>query len=127
MIPALRVQSAVHQQVRVVCGKGFALFLGFACHDRSAQHQIGHHHRLLCIVEGQHIGGVVLFAVTLVEFAAFVFTDDTHRDLRIQGQCVADATRHKMAGQCGAVAGGLGNVAKLQGHLQLFESHGHSS
>ena len=90
MVPALCMQSAVHQQMRVMRRQRLALLLGLARDHWGAQHQVGHHHRFLRIVERQHIGGVVLLAVTLVQLAAFFFTHDAHRDFGVIGQGMAD-------------------------------------
>jgi methylenetetrahydrofolate reductase (NADPH) len=60
VVVALRMQGGVHQQVGVMVLQGLALLGRFALDHRAAQHQVGHHHRRLRVVKGQHIGGVVL-------------------------------------------------------------------
>ena len=63
---------------------------GDALDHRAAQDQVGHHHRLLRVVEGQHIGRVVLAAVLPIERSPCVIADDADRDLRRRCQRVRD-------------------------------------
>ena len=118
------MQGAVHQQMRVMRCQRLALLLGLSRHHRGAQHQVGHHHRFLLVIKGQHIGGVVFFAVTLVQRTAFFFAHDAHRDFGVIRQRMANGADDRVAGQGGAVASCIGDVAKLQGQLELFQGHG---
>ena len=69
---------------------------------------------MLRVVEGQHVGGGVLLSVVTVQRAAFFQIDDAHGDLGVRGQRVADPSRDLVAGQGGAVGGGVGQIAELE-------------
>ena len=114
VVVALRVQRAVHQQVRVVGGQVDLLLLRLALDHRRAQHQVGLDLGLLHVVEREHVGGVVLLAVLAVERAAFVLADDAHRDRGRQLEAGADPARDLVARQQRAVRG----VGELQAQLQ---------
>ena len=114
------MQRAVHQQVGVVVGHRQAHLGGFAFHHRGAQHQVGHHHRLMLVVEGEHVGGVVALAVLAVQRLAFIGIDDAHRDLGRALQRGAQPAHHAVARQVGAVA----RIGLLQRQVQ-FHRHRH--
>ena len=82
VVVALRMQRAVHQQVHVVRFERLALLARLAGHHRCAQHQVGQHPRRMLVVEGEHVGRVVLAAVVPVQRTAFHVADDAYRDLR---------------------------------------------
>ena len=125
MVPALRVQRAVHQQVGVMRLQRFALFLGLLRHHRRAQHQVGADHGLLAVVKGQHVGGVIFFAVITVQGLAFFGVHDAHGDFSIALQGVANPAGHLVTRQSGAVQGGVVQLAKLQGQSEFIEhQHG---
>ena len=77
VVEALRVQRAVHQQVRVVrLAAAMPCSPRLALDHRRAQHEVGDDHRRALVVEGQHVGGVVLAAELAVQRAALVGADD---------------------------------------------------
>jgi len=127
MVPALRVQHAVHQQMRIVLGQRLALLGGFARHHRRAQQQVGGHHGRTAVVKGQHVGGVVLAAEVAVELPALVGIDDAHGDLgRLHAlvQRGAQPAHDPMARQRGAVLGHAAPAGELQRQAQLGPGHG---
>ena len=127
VVPSLGVQGAVHQQVGIVRGQGFALFFGLARHHRCAQHQVGHHQRFGRVIKGQHIGGVVFASVRFVELAPLVFAHDAHRHLGVGVQRMANGADHLVAWQRCAVPRGVGNVAKLQRQAQVVQALVHAA
>ena len=76
VIPALGMQGAVHQQVGVVVLQRPVGGVGLGLQHRGAQHQIGHHDGRVLVVEGEHVGGVVLATEIAVQCAALVRIDD---------------------------------------------------
>ena len=78
---------------------------------------VGHGKGLLLVVEGEHVGGVVLVAVFTVEPLAFLGADDAHRDFRIHCQRMAYPARHFVARQGGAVCGSIARELQGQGEL----------
>jgi hypothetical protein len=121
VVPALRVQRAVHQQVGVVVCQCPVLLRGLAGDHRCAKHQVGHHQGLARVVEGQHVGGVVALAVVAVERAPLFGIHDAHGDLRIGVQRVADPAAHLPALQGLAVVGRVSQLAELQREGQRGE------
>ena len=122
MVPALGVQGAVHDQVGVVGFQRFLLLFRFVGNDRRAQHQVGGN-RLLRVVEGQHVGGVVFLPVVAVERLAFLGVHDANGDLSVHLQRVADPAGDFVALEGVAVLGGIFNLAELQGEAEFWE-HG---
>jgi len=96
----------------------YPLFGRLGFDDRRAQHQIGHHHWRAFVVEGEHIGGVVLAAVVAVQRTAFIGTHDAHRDLPRCGQRRTHPARHAVSRQQRAVT----RVGELQRQLQWWQS-----
>jgi drug/metabolite transporter (DMT)-like permease len=123
MIVALRMQGAVHQQMRVVRLQRQSRPARLLGHHRGAQDQVGRDDWLAAVVEGEHVGGVVAAAVVAVQQAALFGADDAHRDLRRALQCRADPARDAVARQLGAV-GGVGELQRqrerrTRGHRQV--------
>ena len=121
MVPTLRVQSAMHQQMRVVGSQGLALYQGFTGHHRRAQHQVGHDKWRLGVVKGQHIGGVVFVPVVTVQGPAFFSVHDAHGDFGVAAQRMAQPARHLVSRQGSAVLRQRSQPAKLQGQGQRLE------
>ena len=115
MVEALRVQCAVHEQVRVVIDEGYALRRRLAGDDRRADDDVGDDDRRTLVAEGEHVGRVVLAAVVAVQCAALVGADDAHREFgRRRRQRRAQLARDRMARQQRAVR----RVGELQRKLQ---------
>jgi len=77
----------------------------------------------LRVVEGEHVGGVVLLAVLAVELLAFFSAHDAHGDLGVGGQSVANPARDLVARQHGAVGGHAVKGAELQRQGELVQWH----
>ena len=114
MVPALRVQGTMHQQVRIVGPQGLALQQGLTGHHWRAQHQVGHDQWRLGVVKGQHVGGVVLVPVITVQCPAFFGVHDAHRDFSIAAKRMPQPACHLVSRQGGAVLRQRGQPAKLQ-------------
>jgi hypothetical protein len=114
VLPALRVQRPMDQQVRVVRLDRDALRACLSLDHRRAQHEVGHDHRLALVVEGEHVGRVVLAAIVSVEHAALGGIDDAHRNLRVAFERRADPARNAVPRQQGPMP----RVGKLQRELQ---------
>ncbi len=114
MVEALRMQSAVHQQVGGVVGHRQAQVGRLALQHAGRQHQVGHHHRRMLVVEGEHVGGVVLAAKVVVQLPAFGVAHETHRDLGRRVQRGAQPALHTVPRQQRPQRG----VGKLQRQLQ---------
>src|SRR3989344_2552720 len=110
VVPALGVQGAVHQHVGVVGLQRLALLLRILLDHGGADDQVGHHHGLLRVVEGQHVGGVVLLSEVAVQGLALFGVDQAHGDLGIGAQRRLDPAGHLVAGQ--------GVLVALVGELQ---------
>jgi hypothetical protein len=65
------MQGAVHDQVGIVGDQRNALVGGLAAQDRTAQHEVGDDDRLAFVIEGQHVGGVVLAPELAIECLPF--------------------------------------------------------
>jgi hypothetical protein len=104
VVVALRVQRAMHEQVRVVRLERDARGPRLGLEHRCAQHEVGDDLRLAFVVEGQHVGRVVAPAVAAVERAALVGADDAHGDARVGLERAADPARHAVARQPRTVA-----------------------
>ncbi|MNU98758.1 hypothetical protein D3C71_888760 [compost metagenome] len=99
--------------------QAFVLLFGLALDHGGAQHQVGRYQGLLGVVEGEHVGGVVLLAVLAVELLAFFGPYDAYGDLGIGGQRVANPAGDLVAWQHGAVGGGSVERAELQRQGEL--------
>jgi hypothetical protein len=91
-----------------------ALLARLALDHGRAQHQVGHHHRLVLVVEGEHVGGMVLAPVLKVQRQALFGTDDAHCDLSGVQQRRTHPAQHAVPRQFGAVA----RIGELQRQLQ---------
>ncbi|MNR10673.1 hypothetical protein D3C85_1269360 [compost metagenome] len=88
VVVAQQVQATVDHQVRPMGLQRLALFGRFALDHLDANHQVAQQRDIQHVVghvrrEGQHIGGIVLVAVGVVEFAAFGFVDQANGHFRI--------------------------------------------
>jgi hypothetical protein len=90
-----------------------------ALDHRRAQHQVGPTTRIAGVVEGQHVGGVVLAAVIAVQRTALVLADDAHGDLRRRRAM----RRAPSAPPGGAAAGAVPPIGHLQRQLQRRQRH----
>jgi hypothetical protein len=118
------MQRPVHQQVRVMRLQRLALLPRLALHHRRAQHQVGGHHRLPRVVEGEDVGRVILAAVLPVQRLAFLGADDAHGQLAGGGERHLDAAPHACGRQHLAVRGRTREGAELdrQVHRRLHFS-----
>lgn len=80
MIIPLQVQHAMHHQMRVVRRHWLSLGTGFARDYWRTQRKIALERRAVPEYEGQHIGSIILAAVSAVERPALCLADEAYRD-----------------------------------------------
>ena len=113
---AARGRSPAHAGRRAPAGGRSAPRAAMPCSPASRATTGAHstrsatHRRRALVVEGQHVGRVVLAAVLAVERAAFLGADDAHRELGRRGQRRAQPAGDAMARQQRPV----GRVGELQ-------------
>ena len=86
MIMALRVQCAMNDQMRQMVPERLVLCARLASHDRHANDDVGAD-RLLHVVEGEHVGSVVLSAKLAIQATAFGRADKAQYEIGIALEC----------------------------------------
>ena len=83
MVKTLQVQYPVDGHMRPMGSERFVLFARLARDDRRADHQFAQEKQSVrcksCPCEGEHICGLVLAAIVLIQAAAARIADDANR------------------------------------------------
>ena len=72
------MQTTMHQEVGVVRRQRLALFVRFLRDHGGTQNQVSGDDRVRRLVKGQHVGGVILLTIRLVQGPPLLSVDNTH-------------------------------------------------
>jgi hypothetical protein len=98
-----------------------SLFDSFSFHHGGAQHQVRQNHRFLRVVEGQHIGRIVLGPEVPVEGLSLLRIHDAHCELSGSLQGSAKATPNETARKGGPVA--TTGLLKAEAQILVGDRH----